>query len=115
MREYVPGDDLRRVVWAAVAKTGRMLVRESEQGITDHVSIVLDTDVDHHSPGRPSDTFEMAVKVAASVGGRHLKDGFSMSLTTNEERLATMLRGTRARLTYLDALARVDMGHAPLK
>ena len=115
MREYVPGDDLRRVVWSAVAKTGRMLVRESEQGITDHVSIVLDTDAEWHSPGRPSDTFELAVKVAASLGARHLKDGFSVTLTANDERLGTSLRGSRARLTLLDALARVDLTRTPLK
>src|SRR5260221_1564388 len=115
MREYVPGDDLGRVVWAAVAKTGRMLVRESEQGITDRVSIVLDTDATHHSPGRPSDTFELAVRVAASLGARHLKDGFSVTMTTNEARLGTMLRGSRARIELLDGLAQVDLGHTPLK
>ncbi len=37
MRDYVRGDDLRRVVWKAVARTGRVLIRESEQGITDKV------------------------------------------------------------------------------
>jgi uncharacterized protein (DUF58 family) len=115
MREYVPGDDLRRVVWAAVAKTGRMLVRESEQGITDHVSIVLDTDAEWHSPGRPSETFEMAVRVAASLGSRHLKDGFSVTLSANDGRLGKDLRGSRARMLLLDSLARVDMSETPLK
>ena len=115
MREYVPGDDLRRVVWAAVARTGKMMVRESEQGITDYVSIVLDTDREWQSPGRPSETFEMGVRVAASLGTRHLKDGFAVSLTTNEGRLATSLRGGRARLTFLDELARVDMSSARLQ
>jgi uncharacterized protein (DUF58 family) len=115
MREYVPGDDLRRVVWAAVARTGRMMVRESEQGITDYVSIVLDTDRDWHSPERPSETFEMAVRVAASFGKRHIKDGFSVSLTTNDGRLASSLRGGRAGMTYLDHLARVEMSATPLR
>jgi uncharacterized protein (DUF58 family) len=114
MRDYVPGDDLRRVVWSAVAKTGRMLVRESEQGITDRVTIVLDTLRQWHSPGDPSSTFELGVRVAASIGAHHIKDGFSVNLSTNEGRLASNLRGPRARIEFLDGLARVDMGSAPL-
>lgn len=114
MRDYVPGDDLRRVVWSVVAKTGKMMVRESEQGITDRVVILLDTDVAHHSPGDPSDTFEAAVRVAASVGARHLGDGFSVTLLTNEGVRQRRLRGARSRLTYLDELARVQKGRAPL-
>jgi uncharacterized protein (DUF58 family) len=115
MREYVPGDDLRRVVWSAVAKTDRMLVRESEQGITDRISIFLDTDREWHSPGTPSDTFETGVKAAASLGVHHISDGFSVSLLTNGGRLATALRGTQAaKMTLLDHLARVDMSRTPL-
>ena len=114
MRDYVPGDDLRRVVWAAVAKTGKMLVRESEQGITDRVSIILDTDREWQKPGVPSETFEVAVRVAASIGSRHIKDGFLVSLSTNEKRLGVNLRGPRAAYTLLDELAKVGMSTTPL-
>jgi uncharacterized protein (DUF58 family) len=110
MRDYVPGDDLRRVVWTAYAKTGRLLVRESEQGITDRIVVVVDTDREWHSPGPVSDTFETAVRVAASVGVRHLADGFAVTLLTNEGTVANSLRGSAAKLTYLDALARLGPG-----
>ena len=49
MREYMPGDDLRRIVWRASARTGKIMVREAEQGITDHITIMLDTDRGSHS------------------------------------------------------------------
>ncbi|HEY8740743.1 MAG TPA: DUF58 domain-containing protein [Candidatus Dormibacteraeota bacterium] len=114
MRDYVPGDDLRRVVWRAVARTGRMLVREYEQGITDQVIVVLDTDRAWHSPGEPSDTFEAAVHAAASFGARHIKDGFSVSLEANGHRLGHLMRGPNARITYLDQLAAVRLEKAPL-
>ena len=105
MRDYVPGDDLRLVVWSAVAKTGKMMVRESEQGITDRVVIVVDTDREQHSQGEVSDTFETAVRVAASAGVQHLEDGFSVTLASCGGRLLTALRGARAHLELLDALA----------
>ncbi|GAC1328627.1 MAG: hypothetical protein NVSMB17_04260 [Candidatus Dormibacteria bacterium] len=114
MRDYVPGDDLRRVVWRAVARTGRMLVREYEQGITDQVVVVLDTDRAWHSPGDPSSTFESAVHAAASFGARHIKDGFSVSLESNARQLGAGLRGPRARIAYLDQLAAVRLDKAPL-
>lgn len=114
VRDYVPGDDLRRVVWSVLAKTGRMVVRESEQGITDRVVIVLDTDAQWHSPGASSESFEQAVRVAASVGTKNIDDGFSVTLIANDTFLARSLRGSRSRVAYLDELARVGLGTAPL-
>jgi uncharacterized protein (DUF58 family) len=115
MRDYVPGDDPRRIIWRATARVldtetgvGRYLVRESEQGITDRVVIILDTDEERHSPGEPSETFETAVRAAASLGSRHLKDGFSVSLESNTSRLAAELRGRRSEILLLDQLAAVN-------
>jgi uncharacterized protein (DUF58 family) len=114
MRDYVPGDDLRRVVWRAAARTGKLMVRESEQGVTDKVVIILNTWRDVHKPGTPSETFETAVRAAASFGSRHIKDGFSVTLESNSKTLASNLRGPRARLLLLDQLARLEMGDEPL-
>jgi uncharacterized protein (DUF58 family) len=113
MRNYVPGDDLRRVVWNAVAKTGKLLVRESEQGITDRVLICLDTAKEWHSPGDPSATFETGIRVAAAVGVKHLGDGFSVSLVTNQGLVLQSLRGARAPLAYLDEMARLHPDETP--
>lgn len=114
MRDYVRGDELRRVVWKAVARTGRLLIRESEQGITDRVVVLLDTHRRWHSPGNPSDTFEAAVKTAASLGVRHLRDGMSVTLVSNEGGLGQARRGTAGRIPMLDDLARVETGDVPL-
>ena len=67
MREYVPGDDLRRIVWRASARTGKIMVREAEQGITDHITIILDTDRGSHSRDGEglSESFEAGVRAAA--------------------------------------------------
>jgi uncharacterized protein (DUF58 family) len=115
MRDYSPGDDPRRIVWRATARTmdesgnvGRYLVRESEQGITDRVSLILDTDRAWHSPGDPSETFENAVRVAASVAARHLRDGFAVTVEVNDRRLVDSLRGPQKRIALLDELARLQ-------
>jgi len=115
MRRYAPGDDLRRVVWRAVARTGRVMVREFEQGITDRVAIVVDTDARQHSAGDPSDTFEAAVRAAASLGLRYLKDGFAVTVETNGDTVASAIRGVRAQTTFLDAMARLQRGTEPLQ
>ncbi|HZS15727.1 MAG TPA: DUF58 domain-containing protein [Candidatus Dormibacteraeota bacterium] len=115
MRRYAPGDDLRRVVWRAVARTGRVMVREFEQGITDRVALVIDTDARQHSAGDPSDTFEAAVRAAASLGLRYLKDGFAVTVETNGRTVASAIRGVRAQTTFLDDMARLQRETEPLQ
>jgi uncharacterized protein (DUF58 family) len=115
MREYRPGDDLRRVVWRALARTGRMLVREAEQGITDRITILLDTDRGSHShDGDHSESFETAVRASASLSTRHLREGYEMRIEGNKGPLMRASRGPRGQLPALDALARVEMDREPL-
>jgi uncharacterized protein (DUF58 family) len=114
MREYAPGDDVRRIVWRAYARTGRLLVRESEQGITDKISLILDTDRRHHSRGDVSESFEAGIKVVASLGTRHLVEGYSVTLEGNEARLIPPLRGAASQMLLLDTLARAATSDATL-
>ena len=64
-RQYVPGDDLRRVHWKQSINTGQLIVRvpESVPFAPSRVRLVLDT---YLPPGW---------RVAASAGGRKLRDG----------------------------------------
>lgn len=110
MRNYVRGDDPRRIVWRAYQRTGELLVRESEQGITDKLTIVLDNDRRTHSKGQMSESFEAGVRVAASLADKHLREGYSVTLECNDARLAGPLRTATARLAMLDQLARVELG-----
>jgi uncharacterized protein (DUF58 family) len=114
MRDYVRGDETKRIVWKAVARTGRLLIRESEQGITDRVHILIDSSRDAHSPGDPSDTFEAAVKTAASLAVYHLRTGFSVSLFDNQGRVGTAYRNEPGRIPMLDELAQMTLTKAPL-
>jgi uncharacterized protein (DUF58 family) len=115
MRDYIDGDDPRRIVWRALAQYDRYLVREAEQGITDRVNIYLDSDAEFHTPGHPSESFEAAVNIAGSLGVKHLADGFSVCLDVNSGRLATNLRGSGKRIGFLDELAAVKTEKEPLQ
>lgn len=114
MRDYVPGDDPRRIVWRAVARTGRYLVREAEQGITDRVTIIIDNEKSQHSEETPSNSFETAIRAASSLGVKHLKDGFSVMVESSSGRVVESLRGQRMRVRFLDEMARLEMSTEPL-
>jgi uncharacterized protein (DUF58 family) len=63
LREYAPGDDLRRLHWATSARTGTLMVREDADPALPHLAILLDD----RAPGYGPDDFEDAVEVAASL------------------------------------------------
>jgi uncharacterized protein (DUF58 family) len=120
LRDYVPGDDPRRIVWRATARTlddqggGRYLVREAEQGITDRVHIWLDNDEREMDGPADLDAFEMSVRTCASLGVHHLGNGFAVSLDVNGGEAIGGLRGPGDRIPLLDALARVGPEKADL-
>jgi uncharacterized protein (DUF58 family) len=114
MKQYMPGDDLRRINWRAFARTGRLLVRESEQGITDKITIVLDQNRRFHTSGLVSESFEAGVRAAASLGVKHLREGYAVTLEGNARREAGPLRGGNSQMVFLDALARFELGDETL-
>jgi uncharacterized protein (DUF58 family) len=115
MRDYKPGDDLRRIVWRASARMGKLMVREAEQGITDRITIIIDTDRGQHShEGEYSESFETGVSAAASLAVRHLRDGYEIRLEGNRGPLIRPVRGHSGQLPVLDALARAEMTRDPL-
>ena len=116
MREYSPGDDLRRIVWRASARMGKLMVREAEQGITDHVTVVLDTDRGSHSRDgyEVSESFEMGVRAAASLAVRHLREGYEVKCESNSGPLTRITRGPQAQMVVMDAYTRVEMSREPL-
>lgn len=109
MRAYAHGDDVRNVVWRAYARTGSLLVREAEQGVTDKLRILVDQNTAVHSPGSPSESFETAMRVVASLGLHHLRAGYTVATEGNDQPLTRPLRGAgRGGIELLDALAETN-------
>jgi uncharacterized protein (DUF58 family) len=67
MREYVPGDDVRRIHWpstARLAHAGTLIVRQDVDDAQPFVVVVVDTRSDRYPD---ADAFELAVDAAASA------------------------------------------------
>jgi len=61
LREYRPGDSLRRVHWKSFARTGEPVVKEFETEFFERHALVLDT-----GAAGETDAFEEAISIAAS-------------------------------------------------
>ncbi len=63
LRDYIPGDDLRRINWRASARSETFKVRENETAAMRHMAVVLDQSAPLHS----IESFERAISSAASI------------------------------------------------
>jgi uncharacterized protein (DUF58 family) len=82
LRDYRPGDPLKRIHWRSWARTGRPVVREYQDEFFVRHALVLDT----FAPA-PTAAFEEAVSVAAS---------FACTVGTQESLLDLLLVGPEA-------------------
>jgi uncharacterized protein (DUF58 family) len=81
MREYVTGDDLRRIHWPSVARTGTLMIRQDESTRRSSAVLLLDTrTVAFGEQGSPG--FEAAVSAAASLGSALTRSGFAVRMGT---------------------------------
>jgi hypothetical protein len=83
MRDYRPGDPLRRIHWKSWAKVGKPVVKEYQDEFFVRHALILDTF--HKSAYSPA--FEGAVSIAAS---------YACSIQTQESLLDLMFVGTEA-------------------
>ncbi len=72
-REYQPGDDLRRLDWAAYARSDKMIVKLYRQEVCPHLDIVLDgsrsMDLPDSQKGRAAIVLAAALCTAAGNAG----------------------------------------------
>jgi uncharacterized protein (DUF58 family) len=89
LREYLPGDDLRRLHWATSARTGTLMVREDADPSQAHLAVVLDDRMESYRlPGAdPEALFEEAVDAAASLAGAASAAGHPVSLRSVTRRI----------------------------
>ncbi|HVC35698.1 MAG TPA: DUF58 domain-containing protein [Chloroflexota bacterium] len=86
LREHRPGDSLRRIHWAASAKTQRLQVKVFEPTTVHQLAIFLNV---KSTPGGwwgldyDPDALELAIATTASVSAWGLGEGYQVGLATN--------------------------------
>ena len=110
VREYAPGDELRRVHWRTTARTGALAVAEYAQGVTLDVTVALDLSLEaYKNTGTDENSaLEMAVTLTATLLGDLLQHGHSVRLLASGMQSSPTLRGTAALTDFLEILARVQ-------
>jgi uncharacterized protein (DUF58 family) len=79
MREYVSGDDPKRINWKASARYNSLIVNETEAERVTDVMVVLDTDVTFFGPSE-SEMFEREIHATASIISLLLRQGNRVGL-----------------------------------
>jgi uncharacterized protein (DUF58 family) len=104
LREYVEGDDLRRIHWPATAKRNRYMIRQEETPWHARATVLLDeTDGTYVGAG-----WERAVEVAASLADLYHRSAYNFRLMCVTDRGVESGRGTDHFHRCLDLLATVQ-------
>jgi uncharacterized protein (DUF58 family) len=119
VRDYVPGDSLRRIHWSATANEGRLLVKRFQPAIARETMICLDLNEASYSVRQRFDASELAIVAAASLANHiavreRLPVGLATEafdpLTNARARFVLPPRRGRGSLTgVLDVLARAQL------
>ena len=87
MRQYQQGDDLRRIHWPSVARSGELMIRQDESSRRSNALLFVDTRMGSIGQAH-SAAFERAISAAASIGVLMARSGFSLKIATAETRPA---------------------------
>jgi uncharacterized protein (DUF58 family) len=81
MRQYQQGDDLRRIHWPSVARSGELMIRQDESSRRSNARVFVDTRMGSIGQAH-SIAFEKAVSAAASIGVLMSRSGFALHVAT---------------------------------
>ncbi len=111
LREYIPGDDVRRVAWRASARRGTLLVREMAVETSRFIVFAIDTALRAHVQDF-EERFEETIELAASLAVTLLNQQYTVSIVTATDSLTEGEGQTQTR-KVLEFLARVVPNEDP--
>jgi uncharacterized protein (DUF58 family) len=107
LREFAPGDSLRRVHWRTSLRRSQLLVRELERERDAEIEVLLRT-----RGAERGEDFERRVRWAASEAVAHLEQGMRVALRTDGDRVPGGA-GAAQRVRLLSFLALVEPDPKP--
>ena len=107
VREFVPGDRLRRVNWKVSSRTGRLHVTETFSERDTDVLIVADTLASLDGVGDEASSLDATVRAIAAIGRHYVSFGDRIALHDLGLRIGDLPSGTgpRQARVLLDRLA----------
>lgn len=121
VRDYVPGDSLRKVNWKVTAALGRLQVKKLEPAITLDTLIFLNLNLEEYDLAYAEGASELAITVAASVAVHLAEQRQPVGLVSNGHDRAVLNdappeetpRGLSARLPWeIDRRGADELGFA---
>lgn len=116
IRPFHPGDRLRRIHWAASARTGRLHVTSTFADSDSHVLLVVDAFTDAGVRARPAGrtptSLDLTVRAAAALAEHYLRVGDRVAVRVVGAR-STRLKARSGQNQFgqiLDVLARIEPG-----
>jgi uncharacterized protein (DUF58 family) len=117
VREYVPGDSLRRIHWRASAHQDALIVRQMEAAAAEDWWIFVDLEAAVQAGEGDDSTLELSIVLAASIAMRGLRERRRVGVALAGPRLTWLEpRGDAAhRWRVLRALSMAEPGRVPLR
>ncbi|MBC7224033.1 MAG: DUF58 domain-containing protein, partial [Anaerolineae bacterium] len=117
VRDYLPGDSLRRIHWRSVARLDRWMVREYDVEPSGDLWVVLDLEAGVQVGEGEESTLEYGVVLAASLAALTLADHRAVGLVAFGERPAFLMpaRTPEQLAQILRLLAQARAGAFPLQ
>jgi uncharacterized protein (DUF58 family) len=109
IREWTPGDRLRRVNWRASARRGELWVNEQHPERNADIVLFLDTFTDVRLGARG--TLDLTIRAAASLAHRYLQQKDRVGVVSFGGYLSWLLPGSGTRQLYriADSLLQMDV------
>ena len=104
VREYVRGDDLRKVHWATTAHRGKLMIRQPEAPRDPRATLLLDTRAQAHRGTGSSSSLETAISAAASIIHHLALHGRAVTLVDRPVTTPPAPRPWRSQLAQLAEL-----------
>lgn len=113
-REYVPGDDARRIDWKAWSKTDKYYLKLYEEETNLRTAILVDASESMQFGSGDRTKFDYACLIAACLSYLLLRQQDAVSVTTFDERLRNRVP-SRSQQTHLNAILAALDSESPTK
>lgn len=105
VREYESGDDLRKIHWPSVARTGQLMIRQDEARFYPRATLLLDARAEAHRGSGAEGSLEWSISAAASAIWHLGRRGFGLRLATDEREPTGIRSGRQGAESLLEILA----------